>query len=289
MKRRCMIRRSLLTTLVGVTLCVVPNAGALEPALLEAPPSGWASYPKPKGGSPDLFCANYSRRLWNVTVSRGELVTQLQTIPRRRPAPEAQASLPGGLDMAVFQLRPQARRHIREVKQGWLIGFDDGEFGGGLWWVDASASAPQKLSGKNVLGFVGLRERILVMAGLMEQGSVLEAFRDSARQWQVRTVANLGSRPSVWAGASDDSVVIVTADGVVRLASSGDVTQVIKSDFSGLFPSSIVLMPGGTIYIGMFQFIVRVRPVGPDYAEEWFVHSSCQRFEVKDQECVCLK
>ena len=168
---------------------------------------------------------------------------------------------------------------------GWLLGFDAGEFGGGLWSADSSGNT-HKLSGENVRGLVDTPQGVLVFVGLahlgLDSGNVLIVPYTAA---DVKTLAKLDGAPEALTRISNDTALVVTTHGITEISSSGSAKTLLHADFGLLYPNSVVSTPDGTVYVGMRLFVVRFDPHAEHDAEQWFLPQSCERFETTG--CVC--
>src|ERR1041385_2234969 len=75
----------------------------------------------------DLACASYDyKKQWAVSIKHGVPSVTIQKPLRRQ-------------DPLPFPVPPHRDRSgdrlVLQVDGGWLVGFDDGEFGGGLWFT----------------------------------------------------------------------------------------------------------------------------------------------------------
>ena len=120
----------------------VAAAGDVAPA----PPPGWRIQPTPPEGSDDWRRANYSQREWSVTIENGSVVIRAA----------ADAPKPVYKDRPLFDIpdmRPQrmwgCAACALKVSDGWLSGYDSGEWGGKLWWTDFSGNHPYQVLGKS--------------------------------------------------------------------------------------------------------------------------------------------
>ncbi|HTE19585.1 MAG TPA: hypothetical protein VK689_14550, partial [Armatimonadota bacterium] len=91
-----------------------------------------------------------------------------------------------------------AARFLR-VPDGWLAGFDAGEFGGSLWWFSPDGKREHQISEHQVRGFFHTNTGILATAGLshenVSEGQVLRIRRGSKGRWIATPLVNLGHRP----------------------------------------------------------------------------------------------
>ncbi len=255
-------------------------------------PSGWTPYPTPKSGSETLRCANYSiRREERVSVSNGAL--EIAIIPLERGGAQSQVfkkqELPPGIRRVKGMVGLQ---RTLKVQNGWLLGFDGGEFGGGLWFA-ADDGAARMLTGENVHGFVETPQGILVLAGLahmtLDSGKVFIVPYSVKSPPDLKILAELDGAPQAFTKVSDDVTLVVTTQGVSRISSSGAIEPLLHRDLGQLYPNSIATTPDGTIYIGMRLFVVRLAPRTEEYLEQWLVPDSCTHFQVRGLNCVCEK
>jgi hypothetical protein len=55
----------------------------------------------------------------------------------------------------------------------------------------------------------------------------------------------------------------------------------------GLDANSMVIDPGGALWIGMRQLVLRLSPERGRFTETWLVREGCRRAAQVDLECVC--
>lgn len=174
---------------------------------------------------------------------------------------------------------------------GRLLGFDGGEFGGGLWWFGPRGVPTIQLSKENVRGLVTAGGRHIVLLatshGGHNEGRILEITTHGGRR-QARPFATLPGSPEAYVGEPGGSVLILTAMGLVRVDNLGATRVLTKGDYRGLYPSSLVRMRDGTLYAGMRHYLVRLSAIGKSHKEEWFVRTDCRQFRMQNDECTCL-
>ena len=245
-------------------------------------PEGWALYPTPAAGSQDLRCANYSSKEWMVEAD-GEGVKVNLDAARNHidPLPPAinEKNVPGG-----------GARHVLQVEDGWLVGRDAGEFGGGLWWFDSRGGGREQLARDNVVGLSKSSKGVLVLTGLahlgLDYGSVLLVTGEGGER-KAERLADLGSAPRTFVAESPDSLLVVTTRGLARVTTGGVARQLLPTNYGLLYPNSMTLSPSGVIHVGMRHFVTRLTPNAGSYREEWFVPADCTRFRVSGVECLC--
>ena len=255
-------------------------------------PSGWTPYPTPKNSSETLRCANYSiRREWRVSVSNGAI--EIAVIPFERGGAQSQVfkkqELPPGIERVKGMVGLQS---TLKLQNGWLLGFDGGEFGGGLWFAGNDGET-QMLGGENVRGFVETTQGILVLAGLahmtLDSGKVFILPYAVKSPRDAKFLVELDGAPQAFTKVSDDAMLVVTTRGVSRVSSSGRSEPLLHRDFSLLYPNSVAATPDGAIYVGMRLFVARLTPHAEEYLEQWMVPDSCTRFQIQGLDCACEK
>jgi hypothetical protein len=262
-----------------------PVAAPSAPPHLPAP-VGWVLYPSPSANDPALTCANYSRREWRVAAD-GESV---------KVSPDARSNhqdpLPPEINSRSVAVGSKSERHVIRVEDGWLVGLNAGEFGGALWWFGSDGKSSKRLGDENVVGFAESSKGVMALAGLAHMGSdsgkVLRITDGESGDRKVEALADLGAAPRAFAVESQDSLLIVTTRGLVRVRSSGAVEQLLTTNYGLLYPNSMTVSPSGVIHVGMRHFITRLTPAGNGYQEEWFVPADCTRFETRNYDCVCI-
>jgi hypothetical protein len=183
---------------------------------------------------------------------------------------------------------------VKRVKDGWLVGFDAGEFGGTLWWFSIDGSKRRKLAEDNVAGFADNSAGVLALVGLAhgtDYGKILLVREGLEGNRAVEAIADLGSAPTAFAAESADSLIVATYERILRVLTSGEVEQLFAPEESyGLpYSNSLTLSKMGVIHVGMRHFVLRLSPANEGYKVEWFVPSDCNKFKVDGYPCAGLR
>jgi hypothetical protein len=272
------------------TFCLLLFGGDLSPAVL----TGFVALshrPSPE----DLQCANYSRSEWTVSYENGSV--------------RALKSDSGHMDKLPFNYqRSEDRagdRYVERVSDGWIVGFDAGEFGGALWWFSPSGDRSERLSppmnapahpkdifkAENVHGFARYGTDLLVFMGLDHlggrSGRVFRLVREAGR-WELLPFTVLDGTPNAWV-VNHDGVVILTNSALWLALSNNQVRKLCSLDLAGLHPNSMVQGSDGDIYIGMRRYVLRLRKDGSNWIDTWFVQSGCVEAKITGYECKCAR
>ena len=187
----------------------------------------------------------------------------------------------------------KSARRVLRVEDGWLVGLDAGEFGGGLWWFNSDGGDGKLLSNDRVVGFAEGPKGVLVLTGIahlgVDHGEVLLVKGGAGVGRSVEPLADLGAAPRAFVAETGDSLLVMTTRALVRVKSSGAVERLMNTNYGMLYANSMTLSPSGVIHVGMRHFITRLTPSADGYKEEWFVPASCPSFSIRDFDCVCAR
>lgn len=265
-----------LASLIVVGVLAVPVTSAAGAPIVAVPPlSQWISIAPFKTGSKEMSCANrHVGGEWTISSEGAQLQVHRFEHP---PDPPLRFALPRG---SPFE-RPSSSL---EVSDGVLVGFDGGEWGGGLSWFARDGSTNHRVVDSNVLAVVASERGAVAIGGLAHlgpsAGQVFELERDGGR-WKVAHTLDVGAAPAVAAADPRGGLLVVTTAGLSRYG-AGSIRQVHASDYTVLFPNSLVAMPDGTILIGMRHAIARLTPNGAGYQETWLVRPDCAALSITE-------
>lgn len=246
--------------ILGLLACVVA-ADAAEPRLPQEV-ARWriAVSPPPdsqrKAREAWFYAANYSDIDWHVAADeRGHVLAdrEASNLPTRNPRPA---------------FTPKAGRFFggksfARVDDGWLVGFNKGEFGAALYWFSTDGQQNYKISDHPVVDFFSLTDGIHAIEGhvMASVGSIIRIVRSgAASQWQAATVSKLASAPYAVSVRRDGSQLITLSASLVLAEKDGRVVTLLSQPFWGLlYPTSSVLSADERrLYIGMRQYVVEV-------------------------------
>lgn len=253
-------------------------------------PNGWSETLQPAekiSGGNSLACANYSRHEWKVAST----LTGVQVFDSAGSNRGTQTALPPHF-VRTRQMRgvPVSTRTV----DGWLVGFDAGEFGGGLWWSSEDGSTTKAMSEENVHALIPRGDAVLVFTGLDHMGSnvgAVYAYRpsDASVPRSLTHIVDLGASPGAASLTEDGDVVVVTQGSVLMLTKNNKLEPLyMYPAISALYPNSIVALRDGKLFVGMRFYVLELLPAGSDtYSSKWFVTSECRKARVEEFDCVC--
>ncbi len=246
--------------------------------------------PSPSAGQ----CPAYSSWFWRVSLVEG--VAKAELLEGREQVDPIPFSYAEGEDR-------QGNRYAARVDDGWLVGFDNGEFGGGLWWFDDRGRQSRRISpdpslaahpddifhAENVLGLPLVRGQRLVLMGLDHltgrSGRVFRAVAGPAG-WNLVPVAVLDAQPDVW--LVDGSRLLFLTESGLWVSDGFQAERIHAVDFGAFAPTSMVRAADGALYVGMRYYVLRLAEHGAGWEEAWFVPASCQKMRYRAYKCECL-
>ncbi len=264
-----------------VILLPFADVGKTRKTIAEpAPPAGWVRLPTPMEGSFALECGNYAGHSWQVSLKEGSL--EISPLANRSD----RSSEPGLLPQLKVERGMAGRESMWKLPDGWLLGFDGGEAGGGLWRTNDDGSVSRKLLSENVYRFLPFSQGVSVLAG------VVRGVRDSGKVYtfssnEIHPLVDLDGAPVASMRESEGSILVATPHGVSRVSAAGMVEVLSAEPFSRLYPNSVAITADGTVYVGMRMFVVRLLHTPKGYMQEWLVPDDCRRFAIQHFDCVC--
>jgi hypothetical protein len=268
-------------SLLLLILLVFGSSGWAQNALM---PSNWTSIEFPAASSETsdtLLCANYSTDEWHLTMDSGALrISQSMREPR--------TELPK--HFAVTK-EMKGSPVVAKSSDGWLVGFDNGEFtGGGLWWVSENGRESRQVSDENVHAILSRGDGSVVLTGIarlsVDEGT---AYSYNPITQALTRIADLGSSPAAALVQENGTVVIAAQTRVLEIDKSNQLRVLLfNQGMHLLYPNSVVEDPSGDIFVGMRFYVLQLRhKPGNNYEPEWYVPGRCIRTEIKDSRCVC--
>ena len=169
-------------------------------------------------------------------------------------------NLPGELRDGAFR----GASDIVGTDDGWLVGFNNGEFGGELDWFNPDGTAKYMVSHDQVVAFFTLHGEVHAIEDSLSDnffGSVIRLGRTPVgAKWNATTVARFTSEPLAVSVQHDGTLLVALDNSLVSVNSEGRVrTLIADSPWSGLnLQSSVLTTDERSLYLGMRQFVAKV-------------------------------
>lgn len=167
-------------------------------------------------------------------------------------------------------------------KNDWLLAYDLGEWGGGLWLTNDDGSETKRILTDNVREMIPIDEGVLVLSGLahitINFGNAFIFSNPDGMNISLQHAVHLDGESSGYAKESNGSVLFVTTYGLCRITKSGELQRLTGSPrwSQHAFTNSMVVTPDGSIFMGMRMFVLRLRENSGQYTKEWLLPNECR-------------
>lgn len=281
----CAVCSSLLLMIVYGQLALA--TAHREEASPKAAPDGWFVYPLQDPSHLDRQvrdCFSYSRNTWQIFLEQGAV-----EIAKSSRGVVEQPQMP-----PLLKIAPRAMLgHKTFVKfpDSWLLGFNFGEFGGGLWISSLDGRETRQVWDQDIRSIIPVRDNILVLSGLahmsLDSGDALVLSQPHGLEVDVERRVHLDGAPTAYTMDVDGSVLILTTRSLSRITEAWQLERLlVLPDFVRFqYANSMIRESDGTIYIGMRMLVLRLLP--PDYIEEWLLPDECRKFYLRGTDCAC--
>jgi len=164
-------------------------------------------------------------------------------------------------------------RAVKKVDDGYIIGLNHGEFGGGLWFLSTDGKSAYEIApSKRIHQIFKFNEKLYVIEGLahfgINYGNILELKRDVV--WHISEIFKLPDAPD-FIIQDKNTVLVLTSEHLMRFHENGKLVEILKAPFywGMLFPSSAVI-EDKDIYIAMRHGILKISEYASDPHYEWY-------------------
>jgi len=265
-------------------------AGQQSRSSAGAIPEGWYAYPENKlnawpQNSTWSPCPSVSLIDWQVSTE-GDAVritkllndrTSIQNRSEQWPLPRLlkhEQGMPGQTVRAGL-------KSVLHFKNDWLLAYDGGEWGGGLWLTNDDGSETKRILSDNVREMIPIDDGVLVLSGLshmvIDFGNAFIFSNPDGMNISLQHAVHLDGEPSGYAKELNGSVLFVTTYRLCRITKSGELQTLIGFPrwSPHVFTNSMVITPDGSIFIGMRMFVLRLRKTSDGYRTEWLLPNEC--------------
>lgn len=218
-----------------------------EPELVEL----WKTYPVPTKEQAKSY--NRGSSDWQVFIKNSQVLATSDRYFK-------QESLPFKL-LKNCSSDFGGRQTVLSVPDGYLVGFDKGEWGGALGWFDKKGKGCLKVFDGQVVKIAKVNNQIFAIEGLAHlstsRGSVLKINRNKGR-WEVEKYLDLPFAPEGLGVDSNNNMIIVTSNNLIKVKKDKNVEVLIKDGFwsYGLYPNSLIIKDD-VVFIGMRKGILK--------------------------------
>ncbi len=223
-----------------------------------------------------------SKHTWVVFNRDGRPSARLRVVKREggSPYPEWQESyppMPFKVEQGSFEDGLAGEWFSTKVTDGWIIGFNKGEWGGGLWWFSPDGKKRSKISKDQVVGFLETDAGLLALEGcshgFADEGKIIRLSRGGDGFWHSELFVDLKGAPETAVKDRDGTLMVATHDRLLRIHPGTRELEVLLADafWGGLGPNSVIHPPSGSIFVGMRHGVVEVEKIGAVYNPKWLI------------------
>jgi hypothetical protein len=149
---------------------------------------------------------------------------------------------------------------FQRVEDGWLVGFNEGEFGAALYWFSHDGRTKYKISDHQVESFMVTPKGIIAIEGLAHMvplGSLIRLNRNPKTQrWIATELKRFSGAPEAIIRLSDGRFIVAVSDSLVELTPDFKMKTLIKSaNWITHVYSMVASADESKIYVGVTQYV----------------------------------
>ncbi len=219
-----------------------------------------------------FYTANHSADNWLFKLTGGKW-----KVVQNKDGQQKGDSIPPGLITSDVKRKVGLERgqsFVKRVSDGFLVGKDGGEFGGGLFFIGLDGGLLVVRDRINVRSIIEYNGKLLAIEGLAHLGSysgqILEIFKEGDR-WSCRLLTTLVDAP-ILIERFGDELLIVTSQHLLKLGRGFKTTEVLKSPiyWGSLYPTSM-LIDRTDLYLAMRQGVLKIKDFESQPVYAWYV------------------
>lgn len=173
---------------------------------------------------------------------------------------------------------PAGTKYVKKVDNGYLVGFNAGEFGASLWWYGEEGQTKYKISDDQIRGFFVNNGDLLAVEGLahitISEGTLIRLSKDSSNKWVSTRLVDFRDAPYAATVSADGDIFVVTSNMLTRVSPVGDMAVLIDDAFWWcLYPTSVVVTADTTVYIGMRGGVAKIENRRESWETTWLLPS----------------
>jgi hypothetical protein len=210
--------------------------------------NNWKSYPVPANAD-TLRKYNNSLNEWCVSI--GNNIVQVN-----KYKPSYQSIVP-------FKINPNPADKSKmigvvsfvKVADGYLIGFNGGEWRGHLYWFANDGKNYYEISDDQIVQFIKRNGQIYAIQGLahlgISEGSIIKIEKKDGK-WAAKEYLKLPKAPYCFSVDSEKDFIVLTSNNLLKVDSSKSIKTIVNAGVwsNGLYPNSLVIKDD-IVYAGM--------------------------------------
>jgi len=169
----------------------------------------------------------------------------------------------------------KGNRFVKKTSDGYLVGLNKGEFGGGLYFIKPDGLDGYEMARySNIHNIFEYQSKYFAIEGLAhlggQRGQIIELFKVDT-VWKYKSLTSLIEAPALITDFKNEKIII-TSQYILKLGKDLKVTEVLKSPmyWGMLYPSSI-LVDNNSIYLAMRQGVLKIKTFDTHPEYEWYI------------------
>lgn len=218
-----------------------------------------------------IYPANHSQDNWIFSKSGENWAIVRNNFKREKG--DSFPFTPDFIDKNLKEIK--GNRFVKKTSDGYLVGLNKGEFGGGLYFIK-----PDGLDGYEMAGYLNIHNifeynsKYFAIEGLAhlggQRGQIIEIFKADT-VWKYKSLTSLIEAPALITDYNNENI-IVTSQYILKFGKDLKVSEILKSPFywGMLYPSSI-LIDNNDLYLAMRQGVLKIKKFDSTPEYEWFI------------------
>lgn len=191
---------------------------------------------------------------------------------RFRDAPDSYGpELPFNINIEELTGYPFKRVQINhKLDDGWLVGFNFGEWGGGLFWFNESGDEHYRLRFGTIQRIISIGSNVYILQGLDQvrgDGRILKLEKKD--RWTVNTLLELNDTPYASFITENNELIIAATENIILVNTEFEAEPLIENGFWKYYaaPNSVIIHDD-ILYVGMSEGILKT-PLNNLEKMEW--------------------
>lgn len=244
----------------------------------------WKSYPVPTNKD-TLHSYNWSMNDWFVYVENGDLKVVKRQVYCEKPESKLPFKIKQSNSNLINISAPLAGLiDALRVNDGYLVGFNRGEWGGELYWFSKKGRKKYEISKHQIVQFIKRDNKIYAIQGLSHltrtRGSIIE-IKKKRGKWVAEQYVSLSAPDAVQLDSKGNFIVVTSGTSLGYTPTSNNASELLSIDkkaktetlvkdamWWGLYPSSMVIQ-NDVVYIGMRKGVYKFNLVTKK--DEWLL------------------
>jgi hypothetical protein len=161
-----------------------------------------------------------------------------------------------------FAPRTDNFEHYRSfpVRDGWLVGFNEGEFGAALYWFSSDGQRNYKVSDDQVVDFMSTPRGIIAIQGLahlgMSEGSIIRIAPDARTgRWSSAEIMNLPEAPRAFMRLNNGRMFLALSGALAVIPPDNQLETLVKPTDWVAANTIAASADASKIYVGALQYV----------------------------------